>query len=516
MYRPRRGPPTTIVRREGLTQVADAGALRRGGRPGARGQSQGRGRLQARQEGRAQGFLVGQVMKATRRQGESRHGERVSSGRNFRKPEQAKYNVDALAMIRASPGRVEGLRRRARRRSQRSPTSPSAIDQGEFVVAAPAPAAAGKTTLLRLLYRDERPTEGEIEVAGLRCLDSCAAARCRAPPLDRHRVPGRQAPRRAARVYENVAFVLRVLGTPRREITPRAFDALRAVGLSARAQAYPAPALAGRGAAGVAGARHRRRRPPLLIADEPTGNLDEDMAGEILEMIKDIWAARDHGALRDAPGALVAAALAPAHAHARARPPREGRGLSGVFGFLLERGAARPPAGRPGRRSAPSCSSRCRSPRWAASGCCRSTSAGPSPSGASASASSSISSDEPPAAKVNDLLAGCEAHGRRAARALRVARPRRCASLKQLARQEADVADQLPRNPLPASLEVTPDRRGATPEGTRALVQRLAALPEVRGGQGGAEWVERLRPRASASFSSSASASARCSPWPPS
>ena len=61
----------TIVRREGLTQVADAGALQARGRPGARGQSQGRGRLQGRQEGRAR-RLVGQVMKASGGQGESR------------------------------------------------------------------------------------------------------------------------------------------------------------------------------------------------------------------------------------------------------------------------------------------------------------------------------------------------------------------------------------------------------------------------------------------------------------
>ncbi len=65
-------------------------------------------------------------------------------------------------------------------------------------------------------------------------------------------------------------------------------------------------------------------------------------------------------------------------------------------------------------------------------------------------------------------------------------------SLKRSLGAQAGVVDQLPRNPLPASLEVTPDEATATPEGTRALVQRLMALPEVEEVQGGAEWVESL------------------------
>ena len=90
-------------------------------------------------------------------------------------------------------------------------------------------------------------------------------------------------------VYENVAFVLRVLGTPRREITGRVFDALRAVGLSARAQAYP-PQLSQGEAQRAALARAVARKPLLLIADEPTGNLDEGMAAEVIEIVRDIWA----------------------------------------------------------------------------------------------------------------------------------------------------------------------------------------------------------------------------------
>ena len=65
-------------------------------------------------------------------------------------------------------------------------------------------------------------------------------------------------------------------------------------------------------------------------------------------------------------------------------------------------------------------------------------------------------------------------------------------SLKRSLGGQADVADQLPRNPLPASVEVTPDSDRATPEGTRELVRRLTALPEVEDVQGGAQWVEGL------------------------
>src|SRR4029453_18196112 len=94
-------------------------------------------------------------------------------------------------------------------------------------------------------------------------------------------------PRRT--VYENVAFVLRVTGTPLREITARAFEALRTVGLSSRARAYPSQLSQGE-AQRAALARAIVRKPALLLADEPTGNLDDDMADEVLGGIRDIWA----------------------------------------------------------------------------------------------------------------------------------------------------------------------------------------------------------------------------------
>ena len=161
------------------------------------------------------------------------------------------------------------------------------ISKGEFVVLTGA-SGAGKTTLLRLLYRDDLPSEGDVEVLGYGLVQmrrSQVAALRRSIGVvfqDAKLLPVRT-------VYENVAFVLRVLGTPRREITARAFDALRAVGLSSRAQAYPAQLSQGE-AQRAALARAIVRRPPLLLADEPTGNLDETMAAEIIDVLKDIGA----------------------------------------------------------------------------------------------------------------------------------------------------------------------------------------------------------------------------------
>src|SRR5512145_175748 len=160
------------------------------------------------------------------------------------------------------------------------------IAKGEFVTLC-GPSGSGKTTLMRLLYRDDVPSEGEVEVLGHSLVPmrrSQVAALRRSIGIvfqDAKLLPGRT-------VYENVAFVLRVLGTPRREITGRVFDALRAVGLSARAQAYPAQLSQGE-AQRAALARAVARKPLLLIADEPTGSLDETMAGEVLDVIKDIW-----------------------------------------------------------------------------------------------------------------------------------------------------------------------------------------------------------------------------------
>src|SRR5437762_204179 len=161
------------------------------------------------------------------------------------------------------------------------------VSKGEFVVLSGA-SGAGKTTLLRLLYRDDRPSEGDIEVLGH---DLVPMRRSEVATLRRSiGVVFQDAKLLPVRtVYENVAFVLRVLGTPKREITQRVFDALRVVGLSSRAQAYPAQLSQGE-AQRASLARAIVRKPPLLLADEPTGNLDEAMEDEILGTLRDIWA----------------------------------------------------------------------------------------------------------------------------------------------------------------------------------------------------------------------------------
>jgi cell division transport system ATP-binding protein len=161
------------------------------------------------------------------------------------------------------------------------------VEAGEFVVLH-GPSGAGKTTLLRLLYRATTPTEGDVEVLGESLHDlrrgEIAALR------QSIGIVFQDAKLLQARtVFENIAFVLRVLGTPRREVRAGVIEALRTVGLGARAQSYPSQLSQGE-AQRAALARAIVRKPILLLADEPTGNLDDDMAEEVLGVIRDIWA----------------------------------------------------------------------------------------------------------------------------------------------------------------------------------------------------------------------------------
>ena len=123
------------------------------------------------------------------------------------------------------------------------------VAKGDFVVLS-GPSGAGKTTLLRLLYREELPDRGRDRGRGRSTCRVSGAAEV--PALRRSiGIVFQDAKLLAGRtVFENIAFVLRVIGTPGSDITPRAFAALKAVGLSARAQAYPDAALPGRGPAG--------------------------------------------------------------------------------------------------------------------------------------------------------------------------------------------------------------------------------------------------------------------------
>jgi len=160
------------------------------------------------------------------------------------------------------------------------------IAKGEFAVLT-GRSGAGKTTLLRLLYGADEPSEGEIEVADF---DVTGLSRSEIPQLRRSIGIVFQDAKllRGWTVYENVAFVLRVLGTRRREIRSRTVASLKAVGLSARAQAYPGQLSQGE-AQRASLAQALVKSPALRRADEPTGHQDDHRASEILDLVKDIW-----------------------------------------------------------------------------------------------------------------------------------------------------------------------------------------------------------------------------------
>jgi cell division transport system ATP-binding protein len=157
------------------------------------------------------------------------------------------------------------------------------VGKGEFVCLV-GPSGAGKTTLLRLLYRDELPTQGEVLVDGR---DVTRLRRSKIPELRRTiGVVFQEAKLLPSRtIFENVAFVLQVLGARRKIIAERAFECLKAVGLSAKAHAFP-PQLSQGEQQRVALARALVKEPLLLLADEPTADLDERMGGEILDLLR--------------------------------------------------------------------------------------------------------------------------------------------------------------------------------------------------------------------------------------
>jgi cell division transport system ATP-binding protein len=164
-----------------------------------------------------------------------------------------------------------------------------ALEPGElaFLVG---PSGAGKTTLLKLINREIRPTQGEVWIDGLPAHTMKAS---RVAEL-RRRVgvvfqDYKLLPRLTA--VENVAFALQVgdLRVSDEEARDRALDALEAVGLGDRAASFPLQ-LSGGQQQRVAIARAVVGQPPLLIADEPTGNLDLETAWQIMDLLEDIAA----------------------------------------------------------------------------------------------------------------------------------------------------------------------------------------------------------------------------------
>jgi len=159
------------------------------------------------------------------------------------------------------------------------------VDRGEFVFLTGA-SGAGKTTLLRILLRQELPTEGQILVNGR---NVTALPASKVPDLRKTMGVVFQDFKLVQRktALQNVAYVLNVAGLPPAEQKKKAFEALRSVGLHHRINVLP-PTLSGGEQQRVAIARAVVNEPALLLADEPTGNLDPDLAVDIMQLFREI------------------------------------------------------------------------------------------------------------------------------------------------------------------------------------------------------------------------------------
>ena len=159
------------------------------------------------------------------------------------------------------------------------------ISKGEFIFLT-GPSGAGKSTFLRLLLREELPSEGELRVAG-RDLATLGSSQVQAY----RRTVGfvfqdfRLIPRFT--VFRNVAFVMRAIGTALVVQQRKTFQVLKWVGLQHRMNAYPEE-LSGGEQQRVAIARALVNDPQLVLADEPTGNLDPDLSLEIMNLFREI------------------------------------------------------------------------------------------------------------------------------------------------------------------------------------------------------------------------------------
>jgi cell division transport system ATP-binding protein len=156
------------------------------------------------------------------------------------------------------------------------------VPEGDFVFLV-GPSGAGKSTLIKLLIRDEVATRGEVVLDGL---DVARLGRRQVPKMRRKigiifqdfkLLPSKT-------VFENVAFALEVTGSPRRKIRPSVDRVLALVGLTAQAKQTPSQ-LSGGEQQRTAIARALVHDPRLIIADEPTGNLDPLISWEILQLL---------------------------------------------------------------------------------------------------------------------------------------------------------------------------------------------------------------------------------------
>ncbi len=159
------------------------------------------------------------------------------------------------------------------------------IDGGEFVFLM-GPSGAGKSTMVKMLYREEIPSRGQIFVASRSLV---RMKRSEIPVLRRNIGVVFQDFKLLENktVYENVSFAMEVVGANYRDIKSRVVEVLKMVGLQGKEKSFPNE-LSGGEQQRVGIARALTNRPLLLIADEPTGNLDMNTAHEIMELLFDI------------------------------------------------------------------------------------------------------------------------------------------------------------------------------------------------------------------------------------
>lgn len=159
------------------------------------------------------------------------------------------------------------------------------IQKGEFVFVI-GHTGCGKSTLVKMLYREEKPDNGSINVGGIEVtkLRNGKVYKLRRKIgvvfQDFKLLP-------KLTVYENVAFALEIFGTPRKEIHEKVVKVLDLVGLKGKARNYPTE-LSGGEQQRVAIARAIINGPKLLICDEPTGNLDENTSMEIMKVLEEV------------------------------------------------------------------------------------------------------------------------------------------------------------------------------------------------------------------------------------
>jgi cell division transport system ATP-binding protein len=159
------------------------------------------------------------------------------------------------------------------------------VQKGEFIFLT-GPSGAGKSTLLKLIFLAERPSTGQILVAGR----NVARLRESGIPYLRRNIgvvfqDFKLLPHRS--VADNVGFALDVVGTPKEQVREKALQMLKRVGLGHKADVLP-PKLSGGEQQRVSIARALVNDPALLLADEPTGNLDPALTVEIMDLLCDV------------------------------------------------------------------------------------------------------------------------------------------------------------------------------------------------------------------------------------